>query len=150
MAKEVRFTIDNDFFDSLNKNFYQEKSSTDITRDALNLVQWAIGELSQGNKIVSLDKEQKFREIIMPFQSNVKPSASSQSTMAAQQTPATPATEQAATAANAALPIIITPEILESIINKAVTDATLQATANINNQGTGNTTNNNKPDLVTL
>ncbi len=71
MAKESRFTIDDTFFQSIKIFLNPVIPSNDIIQYALSLFQWAVGEIRQGNKIGSLDKDDVLHEITMPFQSNI-------------------------------------------------------------------------------
>jgi len=52
---EVRFTVDEDFIKRL-QDSTGEKKVTDVTRDALTLLDWAVNEVQNGRVILSSDQ----------------------------------------------------------------------------------------------
>ena len=49
------------------------KTKKDLINNALTLFEWAVKEIKEGRKIVSLDeKNKKYKEVFMPCLSNIK------------------------------------------------------------------------------
>ncbi len=69
---EIRTSIDKDFIQGL-KKASGKKSSSEITRDALALYDWALEEVKQGRLIVSSDqKGSNIQRLVMPSLESVR------------------------------------------------------------------------------
>jgi len=72
---EVRVAIDSNFLNTLEKRLGITKS-TDLTRVALSLLDWASEETKEGRLILSTDSEGKqAHRLVMPELSNITKSA---------------------------------------------------------------------------
>ena len=70
--REVRFTIDQDYLEAL-QNRLGLKKSTDVTRTALTLLEWASSEAANGRVILSSTEEGKdLHRLVMPELQRVK------------------------------------------------------------------------------
>lgn len=74
MAAEVRFTIDEQFMKSLQAKFSDGPRGTDIAKEALTVLNWAVDELSQGRLILSTDRSGgEVHRLVTPLLSTVRP-----------------------------------------------------------------------------
>jgi hypothetical protein len=63
---EIRFTVDEAFIDKLKKETGIDKASQ-LTSDALTLLQWAVTETKNGRVLISTDEQGKdAKRIVMP------------------------------------------------------------------------------------
>lgn len=62
---EVRFQVDDAFLENLQKKLKTSKS-TDIARDALTLLNWAVSEKSAGRDIASAQGDEIHAKLAMP------------------------------------------------------------------------------------
>lgn len=63
---EIRFTVNEDFIDHLKKETGIDKASQ-LTTEALSLLQWAITETKNGRMLLSVDeKGGDARRVVMP------------------------------------------------------------------------------------
>jgi len=70
---EIRFQIDDDFLQNLQKRL-AKTTSTDLARDALTLLNWAVTEKSQGRDIASITKDGNVHaKLAMPSLDQVQP-----------------------------------------------------------------------------
>ena len=71
---EIRVAIDSNFLNKLEKRLNISKS-TDLTRVALSLLDWASGEAKEGRLILSTDNEGKqAHRLVMPELTNIEKS----------------------------------------------------------------------------
>ncbi len=69
---EIRLYIDDEFMDSL-KLRLNEAKATDVAKDALTLLNWAVSEVKEGRVILSADKNLKdIHRLAMPALDRVK------------------------------------------------------------------------------
>jgi hypothetical protein len=55
MSTEIRFTTDQEFITQLQEKFSPPPKATDIAREALTVLSWAVDEISKGRLILSTD-----------------------------------------------------------------------------------------------
>ena len=73
---EVRFNVDDKFLENLQSQLGTSKS-TDIMREALTVLNWAVGERSRGRDILSGDPDaSNLTRLATPGLESVKKSAS--------------------------------------------------------------------------
>ncbi|SFD94384.1 hypothetical protein [Nitrosomonas sp. Nm166] len=53
---EIRINVDDNFMESL-KDRLNEKRATDVTKDALTLLNWAVSEIENGRVILSAQRD---------------------------------------------------------------------------------------------
>ncbi|MGH8565263.1 MAG: hypothetical protein ACREXW_14720 [Gammaproteobacteria bacterium] len=69
---EIRLNVDDEFMDFL-KGRLNEPKGTDVAKDALTLLNWAVSEVKEGRVILSADKNLKdMRRLAMPALDRVK------------------------------------------------------------------------------
>lgn len=69
---EIRLYIDDEFMDSL-KMRLNEAKATDVAKDALTLLNWAVSEVKDGRVILSADKNgTDIHRLAMPALDRVK------------------------------------------------------------------------------
>jgi hypothetical protein len=68
---EVRFQVDDAFLQNLQKKLGTSKS-TDVARDALTLLNWAVNEKSEGRDIASAEDGNVHAKLAMPSLDKVK------------------------------------------------------------------------------
>ena len=77
MSAEVRFTIDEQFLKDLQAKFPDNPKYTDLTKEALTVLNWAVDELSQGRLILSTDRKGgSVHRLVTPLLSTVRPKPS--------------------------------------------------------------------------
>jgi hypothetical protein len=57
MSTEVRFTTDQGFIEQLQERFSPQPKATDVAREALTVLSWAVDEIAQGRLILSTDRK---------------------------------------------------------------------------------------------
>ena len=69
---EIRFSVDDNYMKDLQGKVNGTKATL-IASDALALFNWAVGEIMNGRKVVSLDEEKDtYKEITTPVLQKVK------------------------------------------------------------------------------
>ncbi len=69
---EIRLNVDDEFMDFLKRRLNEPKG-TDVAKDALTLLNWAVSEVKEGRVILSADKNLKdMRRLAMPALDGVK------------------------------------------------------------------------------
>lgn len=75
---EVRINVDDEFMKQLQEKIGPTASkATDITRDALGIFNWAVGEVAAGRVVLSTNKDgEEVHRLVTPTLSSVKPPVS--------------------------------------------------------------------------
>lgn len=64
---EVRLNIDDAFLKNIQDKVGSPMKATDLTRDALTIFNWAVGEVAEGRVVLSTNaKGQEVRRLVMP------------------------------------------------------------------------------------
>jgi hypothetical protein len=71
LMAEVRFQVDDEFLENLQKKLGTTRS-TDVARDALTLLNWAVNEKAEGRDIASTEDGSIHAKLAMPSLDKVK------------------------------------------------------------------------------
>lgn len=70
---ELRFNIDDKFINNMQQQLIGSSKPTEITREALTILNWAINEAANGRVIVSTTQDGKdIHRLVMPSLSRVR------------------------------------------------------------------------------